>query len=191
MRVPFRLFAAVLAAGSALAAPVSALSCPAEVIDEEARAAAYAALREAPDASTARQFSDRLWAEWTRAPDARAQELLDFGMLRLRVSDYQAAETAFDELVDYCPDYAEGYNQRAFAHYLREDFEPALADLDLALERNPRHVGALSGRALTLMGLGRDAEALRQLEAALEVHPWLNERGLIPVLKARLGAQDI
>lgn len=192
MRASTRLCAAaVLAAGSALAAPVWAQSCPPEAVDQSARTAEHEALRAAPDAATARVHSDRLWAQWTKAPDAQAQELLDFGMLRLRVSDYEAAEGAFDRLVEYCPDYAEGYNQRAFSHYLREDFEPALADLDRALDRNPMHVGALSGRALTLMGLGRDAEALKQLEAALEVHPWLNERGLVPVLKQRLGARDI
>jgi len=105
--------------------------------------------------------------------------------------DLRNAVAAFDALIAYCPDYAEGYNQRAFARYLRQDFAPALEDLDAALARSPRHIGALSGKALTLMGLGRDREALATLRAALALNPWLSERALVPVLEERLGAEDL
>jgi len=81
--------------------------------------------------------------------------------------------------VDYCPAYAEGYNQRAFVNFLRQNFAPALEDLDRALALSPRHIAALSGKALTLMGLGRDAEAQDVLRSALELNPWLNERHLL------------
>jgi hypothetical protein len=37
----------------------------------------------------------------------------------------------------------------------------------------------LSGKALTLMGLGRDAEAQTVLRAALALNPWLEERALL------------
>ncbi|MFD2854504.1 tetratricopeptide repeat protein [Seohaeicola zhoushanensis] len=80
--------------------------------------------------------------------------------------------------MDYCPDYAEGYNQRAFAYYLTEKFGPALEDLDRAIALSPNHVAALSGRALTLLGLGRTEEAARALARALELNPWLSERSL-------------
>lgn len=178
--------ALVVAAGPALAE-----DCPPWSVDETLRAQMHEALRLATSETAAQPYSAALWDLWTTAPDAPAQELLDAGVARLRVGDFQSAEATFDRLVEYCPDYAEGYNQRAFSNYLRQNFEPALVDLDAALARNPTHVGALSGRALTLMEMGRDQEALTQLEAALDIHPWLSERGLLPVLKDRLGAQDI
>ena len=59
------------------------------------------------------------------------------------------------------------------------EVQAALADLDLALERSPRHVGALSGKALTLMGLGRADEAQAVLREALALNPWIPERGLL------------
>ncbi|MEL7462256.1 MAG: tetratricopeptide repeat protein, partial [Pseudomonadota bacterium] len=83
---------------------------------------------------------------------------------------------ALNRLVDYCPDYAEGYNQRAFAAFLQADYDAALADLDLALDRSPTHLGALSGKALTLMGMGRNDIAQDVLREALALNPWLPER---------------
>ena len=176
------LFAVLL-----LSQPLAAQTCPPSSLETAREAELIEGLREAADAAAARSYNTRLWELWTEAPDDRAQTLLDSGMARLRLGDIGKALKAFEALVAYCPDYAEGYNQRAFAHYLRQDFAPALADLDAALARSPRHIGALSGKALTLMGLGRDRAALEALEAALALNPWLSERALLPVLKRRLG----
>ena len=79
----------------------------------------------------------------------------------------------------YCPDYAEGYNQRAFVSFLAHDFEAALVDLEATLALNPRHIGALSGKALTLIGLGRREDGQATLRAALALNPWLSERALL------------
>ena len=136
-------------------------------------------IRSAPDDRAARDVSGKLWELWLTAPDAAAQEALDNGMRRRANYDFQGALVHYDKLVDYCPSYAEGYNQRAFIYFLTGDYEKALVDLDAALALSPRHVGALSGRALTLMNLGRTDDARTQLIAALDVNPWLSERFLM------------
>ena len=172
--------------------PVAGLAaCPPPALDAAREGRIITELQAAPDPTTARTLNAQLWALWTDAPDDHAQNLLDSGMARLRMGDLKNAVAAFTALIDYCPGFAEGYNQRAFAHYLRQDFAPALVDLDAALAISPRHVGALSGRALTLMGLGRDRDALDDLEAALTLNPWLSERALVPVLKDRIGAREL
>ena len=135
-------------------------------------------VRTAPNEMSARAAANQLWEIWADAPDAKAQAMLDEGM-RARASwDFETAEEAFDSLVAYCPDYAEGYNQRAFVNFLRRDFETALVDLDRALALSPEHIAALSGRALTLLGLGRDEEGQIALREALRLNPWLPERRL-------------
>ena len=126
-----------------------------------------------------RDASNRMRELWLKAPDAAAQELLDQGMSRRRSYDFAGAIADFDRLVAYCPDYAEGYNQRAFVHFLAENYEAALVDLDKTLTMAPNHVGAQSRRALTLMNLGHIAEARSQMLAALENNPWLSERALV------------
>ncbi|MEL6204926.1 MAG: hypothetical protein AAFR47_06405 [Pseudomonadota bacterium] len=174
-----------------VATPGLAGDCPHAIRDAVRERALLDDLARAENEAAARKINAALWELWTDAPDPHAQKLLDSGMARLRVGDFRAARSAFDTLVDYCPDYAEGYNQRAFAHYLQHNFGPALVDLDHALVLSPNHIGALSGRALVLMGLGRDREALDQLKAALALNPWLSERSLVPVLQKRLGETDL
>ncbi|WP_170400521.1 tetratricopeptide repeat protein [Ruegeria arenilitoris] len=138
-----------------------------------------AQIQQAETEQAARALSSQLWEFWTDAPDANAQAALDRGMARLRASDLLGAIEDFDKLIAYCPSYAEGYNQRAFAYYLGQDFEAALPDLDKAIELSPNHVAAISGRALTLLGLQRLDEAREALNEALELNPWLSERHLL------------
>lgn len=168
------ILALTLSAGMAVAAdcpPAKDYADELTTVIEEARAA--------PDQAAGRQASDKMWDIWLRAPDAAAQEVLDRGM-RLRGSyDYLGAYEEFDALVSYCPDYAEGYNQRAFVSYLQRNYAAALEDLDAALAITPNHVGAQSGRALTLMQMQRLPEARQQMLEALENNPWLGERALV------------
>lgn len=135
--------------------------------------------RKATNPAEGQAASQKMWRIWLRAPDPAAQEVLDEGMRRRASFDYAGARAQFDALVDYCPDYAEGYNQRAFVAYLSEDYTAALSDLDAALRLSPDHVGAQSGRALTLMRMGRLREARVQMLEALENNPWLGERALV------------
>lgn len=153
-------------------------ACPTAPDHSQALEQLIAQVQRAPDAGAAHLLSNQMWQFWADAPDERAQEILDRGMTRRASFDFLGALKDFDQLIAYCPDYAEGYNQRAFVHYLRRDFAAALADLDRALARSPRHIAALSGRALSLYGLSRMEEARRALAAALALNPWLPERNL-------------
>ncbi|QGX98936.1 hypothetical protein EI983_11905 [Roseovarius faecimaris] len=167
-----------------LSAPAAADTCPAAPDHSSALQELTRAAQSAPDEATGRQISNQMWELWLDAPDARAKELLTEGMARRESYDFEGALVAFEALVAYCPDYAEGYNQRAFVHYLRRDFAAALPDLEEALRITPGHVAALTGQALTLVELDRKAEAALVLRRALGLNPWLGERHLLPVLEA-------
>ncbi|MEM8822012.1 MAG: tetratricopeptide repeat protein [Pseudomonadota bacterium] len=157
--------------------PLPALAdCPVAPDITGAMDGLLAEVQAAPNQQAARQISNKMWEQWTRAPDARAQALLNEGMGRRAASDLRGARRIFDDLVTYCPDYAEGWNQRAFASFIAGDHDAALADLDRALALRPRHVAALSGRGLTLIALDRIAEGQADIRAALALNPWLTER---------------
>ena len=162
-----------------LSTPAFAESCPASQDYSDELSALIEDIRAAPDARTAEPISGAMWEIWLRAPDAPAQDILDKGMRQRNNFDFVGAFSSFEQLIAYCPDYAEGYNQRAFTRFLREDFEGALSDLDMTLRLSPDHVGAQSGRALTLMNMGRLGEARLQMLAALENNPWLSEGALL------------
>lgn len=186
MRHPFATLCMLMIAGTA-----AAEGCP-EAPDHSVEFARLVEqVRAAPDAGAARLISNRMWELWADAPDEPAQALLDDGMKRRSGYDFLGALEALDRLVEYCPDYAEGYNQRAFVNFLRQDFPPALVDLDRALELSPTHIGALAGRAMTLMALGRNAEAQNDLRVAVDLNPWLPERGMLTPESGKAGESDL
>lgn len=162
-----------------LAAPALAEDCPPPPDHSAEIDALLSDVRVARDQTEAQEISNDMWRLWADAPNEQAQEVLDRGMRKRAAFDLLGAIEDFDLLVDYCPDYAEGYNQRAFAHFIREDYEAALRDLNRALELNPMHIPAMAGRALTLMGLGDMEAAQEELRQALKIHPWLPERRML------------
>ena len=161
------------------AAPVFAETCPPSPDHAAAEAELYAQLQALQTPVGALELSGALWGLWTDAPDEQAQALLDKGMEQRERSDLLGARDTLDQLVDYCPSFAEGYNQRAFANFLRADYDAALFDLDIAQDLSPNHTGVLTGKAFTLMRLGRDDEAQELLRIAVALNPWLTERALL------------
>lgn len=171
-----RLLMSFLIGLAALAGPARA--CPPAPDHAASHTELRAQIQAAGSEQEAHRILNQMWELWADAPDEPAQELLDRGMERRAAYDFLAAYEALDRLVNYCPDYAEGYNQRAFVSFLRQDYPAALKDLDRALELSPDHIAALSGRALTLLGLQRLEEARLDFLRALSLNPWLPERGL-------------
>ena len=139
----------------------------------------FAQISVVPDQMNARILNGALWELWLQAPDPYSQGLLDDGMAQIRYANYEQAEEDLTQLVQYCPWYAEGWNQRAYTYYLTKRYPAALDDLEQALNVNPRHLGALTGKALTLIQMGRNAEAQPILREALALNPWLGERALL------------
>ncbi|SFK52458.1 tetratricopeptide repeat protein [Shimia haliotis] len=162
-----------------LASPAGAETCPAAPDHTTPVAELLLQVQRATDETTAKVISNRLWEYYADAPDAAAQEILDRGMRKRAAWDLLGARDDFDALVAYCPNYAEGYNQRAFVNFLRSDFAAALPDLEQAISLSPQHVAAKSGRALVLIGLGRHDDGQEALAEALELNPWLPERALL------------
>jgi len=165
------------------AAPAFADTCPAAADHSAAEADLYAQLQALDTPVGSRELNNQLWMLWVQAPDEKAQALLDDGMRMRESYNLLGARNALDQLVDYCPDYAEGYNQRAFANFLDANYAGALYDLDIALGLSPNHTGALTGKGLTLMRLDRKAEAIEVLQTAIDLNPWLSERALLEQLK--------
>ena len=133
----------LLLPGAALAAcpaPPDRTDLRASILDNLSRAESFAAGRAAIDAA---------WRFWRTAPDPTAQELLDAGLQAQRYGDYLRVEETLARLTEYCPGFAEGWNQLAFTYFLQDRFAPALAALDRAIALEPAHFGALSCKGLT------------------------------------------
>ena len=160
-----------------------ALTCAPPPDRTQETAELFAQLEASRSPGEASLLSALIWRIWLTAPDDAAQGLLDRGMAARSQGDYPASVAALGDLIAYCPGYAEGWNQRAFSAFLAQDFAAALTDLDRALTLEPRHLGALTGRAMTHIRLGNDSAAARDLRAALRLNRWLAERALLDGLQ--------
>jgi len=134
----------------------------------------FADLAEAPNAAAAQEIEQRIWRLWFDAPNAKAADLFQRGRDTAQRGDLVGARALFDELVESSPRYAEASNQRAIVHFLLNDLDGALADVAKTLELEPRHFGALSGRAQCYLRRQRPREALTAFDAALDINPWMD-----------------
>jgi len=157
------------------------LACsPASASDAD-RSTLFAALSNAESEQEGRSAEGAIWQYWfDQSPTADVRASLDAGMERREAYDYEAAENHLDKVVASAPDYAEGYNQRAFVRFLRENYEGAQTDLETALELEPDHFGAMSGLFHILRIQNRSEAALGLLRQAVSIHPWLQERSSLP-----------
>ncbi len=171
----------VLFAVTALALAVVPLAAD-DYTDNAALDALFAQLKDAPDPATADQIDKRVWSLWLTPEDPElARRMTEVLAVRQSMS-LEASIRLLDQMVADYPTYAEGWNQRATLYYMTGDLDASLADCAKVLEFEPRHFGALSGRALIYLQQGKRALALIDIKAALEVHPFLNERMLFPEL---------
>lgn len=178
-------FSFIIALAGPLAAMVSTVPTHAQTEAQSAELdALFAQLRDAPDAAAAQRVTGQIWELWTHPAEPALAERMAAVLQRLGFADYPGAIALLDQLVVDYPDYAEGWNQRATTHFLLRNFDQSLADIDRTLELEPRHFGALAGRALIHLELGQRDLALAAIKQALTIHPLLSERGLFPELDA-------
>lgn len=174
---------------NALAGPLAALSpaLPAIVQAQQTNAALdalFADLRSAENPAAAQRITGQIWALWVHPEDPALAERMALVLQRFGMSDLAGAIVLLDQMVVDYPEYAEGWNQRATAHFLLRNFEQSLADIERTLAVEPRHFGALAGRALIYLELDQRELALEAIRQALAIHPFLSERGLFPELNA-------
>lgn len=141
----------------------------------------FKALSIAKTEQEGRTAESEIWEYWfAQSPTPEVRASLDAGIERRETYDYEAAEYHFDKVIELAPDYAEGYNQRAFIRFLRQKYESSKTDLEVALKIEPNHFGALSGLYHVLQIQNRPKAAMGMLQQAVTIHPWIQERTALP-----------
>ncbi|SDY21078.1 tetratricopeptide repeat protein [Hymenobacter psychrophilus] len=139
----------------------------------------FSRLREATAPAEIETLQDGIWQIWLTAGHPLLDKRLETGTRALSAGDYGLAIAEFTFLTETAPDYAEGWNKRATAYFLRGEYKAALNDVRETLRREPRHFGALSGQSLMLRALG-DArgtlKVLLRLEQLCPAWPGLQEQ---------------
>lgn len=171
----------VMAIGTPASAEPQPRAVP--VAETELRERLFIRLKQARTPAEGQAIENAIWEMWmANAPTAAVAQDVEAAMAARSSYDFEKAMTLLDGVVTAAPDYAEGWNQRAFVRFLRDEYDEALEDLGRALELEPKHFGALAGKAVILMRQGRMELGQEALREAVAIHPWLRERSmLIPV----------
>lgn len=174
----FLLIPLLFAAQSAIAAPEFTPACPAPLEFTARKTELMTELRQTRNRATGIYLTQHLVALYTTAPNRRAQDMLNDGITLRRQLKFDAATEALDALIAYCPDFAEGYHQRAMLRRTQGDLEGALSDLDSVLDHAPDHLGAMARRAQVLAAMGRYRDGEKARNEVLQLNPWMPERFL-------------
>lgn len=131
----------------------------------------FARLREASTPTEIEELQEGIWQIWLTTGHPLLDKHLEAGMRALAAEDYTLALTEFTALTEISPEYAEGWNKRATAYFLRGEYKASLTDIRETLRLEPRHFGALSGWATILRTIGDNRAALHVLQRLEKLCP--------------------
>jgi tetratricopeptide (TPR) repeat protein len=180
----------------ALAGPSSAQSVPDAPLAEPPRAAPGPAARppapEAPKPETRAETLKRLYDELAKTSDPAAAEpivrsieqiwlqtesptamlLLNRALIAAQEKNFDLALHFLDSVTELYPDWAEGFNRRAYIYVIKLDYGRALGDLRRVLALDPGNFRALEGLVQVLRTMGQDKAALDVVRTLLKAHPY-------------------
>jgi tetratricopeptide (TPR) repeat protein len=124
-----------------------------------------------PAAGDWEKIEERIVELWSISGSDTADLLLRRGRDAMNAGDFVTAIGHFTALIENAPGFAEGWNARATAFFMLEEFGLALADIERTLAINPSHFGALAGLGIILEQSGQPATALAAFREAQRLNP--------------------
>ncbi len=130
-----------------------------------------ASLQSTSSPREAREIERAIWAIWNDAGDETLNALYSQGRALVGVGRLGEARAVFSELIEKAPGFAEGWNQRATVLYFMNEYDASLADIERTLALEPRHYGAIFGKALIFTAHADYQHALETLDEMERVNP--------------------
>ena len=126
----------------------------------------------------------KIWNIWHKHPsDKFLTNKLDFATQLMYRGNYQFALQIFTNIIHRDPGWSEAWNKRATLLYLMNDFQRSLKDIDHTLKLEPRHFGALSGRAQIYLSYKQYEKAIDDLQRAKTIYPLIKNGKSIGLIK--------
>ena len=149
-------------------------------------------LKEAKNPQEAKSLAKQIERRFARSGSdtvdllaARANEVFSEGEAAIAIE-------IMDRAIVLKPDWAEAYHRRAIMFFAMDDWTRALADLNAALAREPRHFGALTGVGLVFQRLGDQKRAFAAYAKAYEINPSLDSvKTILDRMRPDVEGRDI
>jgi tetratricopeptide (TPR) repeat protein len=152
----------------------------------------YVRLAKAKDAEEAAPIINNIEALWRVTGSPTVDLLIGRAERFTKDKDLDLALQILDATVAMAPEEAEAWYFRAKVQYAEAKYDLALADLNRALERDPKHYRALEQLGLANEALGKKPEALEAYRQALAINPFLEDAGqAVRFLEKEIGARNL
>lgn len=152
----------------------------------------FGALKAAPDQESARHVEAKILALWSQSSSDTTSLLMQRVKTAMDAKQLDVALKLLDAVLTLRPEYIEGWSRRATLHYMRNDYQRSLEDIEQVLIREPRHFGALAGLGMIMQELGDDRRALSAFRKAVAINPHLERvQELVKSLTEKVEGRDI
>ena len=140
-------------------------------------------LKYAKSVSLAKVYEDKIWKFWLSDGSSENNNIeMMRGVDLMQKGKLDDALKLFLKLSESDPHWAEPINKIATIRYLQGDLYGSIRDIQLTLELEPRHFGAIAGLAQINLALGRYTDALKNLDFAIDIHPYIGIKNLKPII---------
>ena len=148
-------------------------------------------------ATKAIEIENKIWKIWSIHPSNdrrgyRLTELLAQGSLLIARKELNKAYEIFSQIILADPNWSEAWNKRATVLYLLGRYQQSQRDIDVVLNLEKRHFGALSGQALNYIELKEYEKAIQSYKGAQKIYPLLDSaKKMIPELQELISDQAV
>jgi tetratricopeptide (TPR) repeat protein len=131
----------------------------------------YDELAKTTDPAAAEPIVRSIEQLWLQTDSATAMLLLNRALVAAQEKNFDLALQFLDTVTELYPDWAEGFNRRAYIYVIQLDYGRALGDLRRVLALDPGNFRALEGLVQVLRTMGQDKAALDVVRTLLKAHP--------------------
>ena len=141
-------------------------------------------LQKAENIYAAEYIEKNIWRDWVTHPKSKyLTDKLENGTFSMNNNQYRLALKLFSDVINEDPNWAEAWNKRATLLFLMGNYDASLKDIKQVLILEPRHFGALSGRAQIYLSLKEYEKAITDLEKAKSIYPLIKSGESIELIK--------
>ena len=149
-------------------------------------------LKNAENLSEATSIEKKIWNIWiTKGSEQKNNLEMSKGVILLNNGNLNKALKVFLNLCEVEPEWAEPFNKVATIKFLQKDYLTSIKYIKLTLEKERRHFGAISGLAQINLRLGKFENALKNINEALKIHPFVGIKKIKPLLLEKLNKKEI
>lgn len=143
----------------------------------------FGGLKNAENIVISKQYESKIWKYWSLGGSNETNnQQMAIGISLVEQGKLNEALTLFINLSKLEPNWAEPINKIATIRFLQGDFPGSIRYIKFTLKLEPRHFGAISGLAQINLSLKNYRGALKNIDYAIGIHPYIGVKNLRPIV---------